>query len=150
MKSFEFSLERVLRWRCVQLASEEAKLRRLVEDQVRMQQQIHSLRSEKLKTESTATGLSSLHGLDLTMLHGYRLHTANEERRILEALNRKEQEIAVQQRCYREAKQRFRLLEELRKRKFTAWQQEWDKELDEMAAESFNAALARNRAGAGE
>lgn len=146
MKSFEFRLERVLRWRTAQLISEEAKLRRLIEDQAGITQQLHQLRAEKSKIEGSAASLGSLYGNDLTTLHGYRLHTAKEETRLREALSRKEQEIAVQQRCYREAKQRLRLLEELRTRRLDTWRHEFDKEIEEIAAESFMARRARHRA----
>lgn len=146
MKSFEFRLERVLRWRGAQLTSEEAKLRRLIEDQALIEQQVHQLRAEKFKIEGSAASLGSLHGNDLATLHGYRLHAASEEMRLREALSRKEREIAVQQRSYREAKQRLRLLEELRKRRLDTWRREWDKEIEEIAADSFMARRARDRA----
>jgi flagellar export protein FliJ len=145
MKSFDFPLERVLRWRAAQLASEEAKLQRLIEEQTRMQQQVHELRAEKLKTEGSAAALGSLHGADLASLHGYRLHAAGEERRLIDLLKRKDEEIAAQQKCYREAKRKCRLLEELRSRKLAAWRYEWDRELDQIAAESYTAAKYRER-----
>ena len=147
MKSFEFRLERVLRWRSAQLTAEEAKLRRLVEEQAGIQRQIHHLRAEKLKIETSAAGLGSLEGHDLASLHGYHLHSISEERRLLDLHGRKEQAIAAQQRSYREAKRRFHLLEELRSRKLTAWRQEWDKEIDQVAAESFLAVRQRAQAG---
>jgi len=147
MKSFDFPLERVLRWRVALLASEETKLQRLIEEQTRAQQQLHLLRAEKSKTEGSTAGLGSLHGADLASLHGYRLHADSEERRLMELLKRKDQEIAAQQHSYREAKRRCRLLEELRKRKFTAWRYAWEKELEEIAAESFTAARYRERTG---
>jgi flagellar export protein FliJ len=147
MRAFDFRLERVLRWRAAQLATEETKLQRLIEEQTRAQQQIHLLRAEKLKTEGSTAGLGSLHGADLASLHGYRFHADSEERRLMELLKRKDQEIAAQQQCYREAKRQCRLLEELRKRRFTAWRYAWDKELEEIAAESFTAARFRERSG---
>jgi flagellar export protein FliJ len=146
MKSFEFRLERVLRWRAAQLTSEEAKLRRLIEEHARIAEKVHQLRAEKFKTEGGAASLASLHGNDLATLQGYRFHVANEEKRLREALNRKEQELAVQQRSYREAKQRLRLLEELRNRRLSTWRHEWGKEIEEVAAESFMARRARDRA----
>jgi flagellar export protein FliJ len=145
MKSFSFPLERVLRWRAAQLASEEAKLQRLIEEQTRMQQQLHNLHAEKLTTESSAAGLGALRGADLASLHGYRLHVEGEERRLKELLKRKDDEIASQQKCYREAKRKCRLLEELRGRKLTAWRYEWDLELEQIAAESYTAAKFRER-----
>jgi len=143
MRSFQFPLERVLRWRAAQLASEEARLQRLIEEQTRMQQQLHLLRAEKLKTEGSAAGLGALRGADLASLHGYRMHIAAEELRLNELLKRKDEEIAAQQTTYREAKRKCRLLEELRNRKLTAWRYEWEQELEQIAAESYTAAKFR-------
>jgi flagellar export protein FliJ len=145
MRSFDFPLERVLRWRAAQLASEEAKLQRLIEEQARAQQRIQALRNEKLTTEGSAAGLGSLLGSDLASLHGYREHAAGEERRLTGILKQKDQEIAAQQKCYREAKRKCRLLEELRKRKLAAWRYEFDQELEQIAAESFTAGKYRER-----
>ena len=145
MKSFDFRLERILRWRSAQRAAEEAKLKALVGEQVKLQRQIQSLREEKLSVETSVAELNLLQGSDLRMLHGYRIHAADEQRRLAELLRRKDEAIAAQQRVYREAKRQCRLLEELKDRRLSAWKYELGRELEEIAADSFTAKRSREK-----
>ena len=145
MKTFAFPLERVLRWRSTQLSSEESKLKALVGEQVNLQRQIQNLREERLSVENSIGELGSLQGFDLRTLHGYRVRAADEQRRLFELLRRKDEQIAAQQRIYREAKQRCRLLEELKDRSLAAWKYEAGRELEEIAADSFTASRSREK-----
>ena len=145
MKAFQFPLERVLRWRSTQRAAEEAKLKALVGEQANLQRQVQNLREERLKVENSIGEMGSLQGFDLRTLHGYRVRAADEQKRLFELLRRKDEQIAAQQRIYREAKQRFRLLEELKNRSLTAWKYEAGREMEEVAADSFTASRSREK-----
>lgn len=145
MKTFEFPLERVLRWRSTQRAAEEVKLKALVGEQVNIQRQIQNLREERLKVENSIGAIGSLQGFDLRTLHGYRVRAADEQRKLFDLLRLKDEQIAAQQRIYREAKQRCRLLEELKDRSLTAWKYEAGRELEEIAADSFTASRSREK-----
>lgn len=143
MKSFEFPLERILRWRAAQRAREEAKLKTLVGEQVNIQRQLQTLREEKRRVETSVADLNSLQGFDLRTLHGYRIRATDEQHRLMELLRRKDDQIAAQQRVYREAKRQCRLLEELKERRLTTWKYELGRELEEIAADSFTAKRSR-------
>jgi len=143
LKSFEFTLERVLRWRSVQLSSEQAKLKRLIEEHGVITQQLYALQTEIQEIKNSAIGMTALDGRDLASLHAYHSHAVKQEQNLVGTLASKQKEIAAQQLCFWEARKRCRLLEELRNRKFAAWRQQLDREIEQVAAESVAAAYVR-------
>ena len=68
MARFEFSLERVLRWRAVELAAEEAKLKQLVQEQLHLQSVLAQVSAERSNLISSLGSMPDLRGDDLRTL----------------------------------------------------------------------------------
>ena len=137
MAQFHFSLEKVLRWRALELASEEAKLERLLREQLRLQTMRAGLSAEKSKLDRSLATLSELRGADLRAVSAYNLRLKRQAQNLAELAAQCDRELSEQKKRYRAAKQRFRLLEELRARKFEQWRQEQAREIESLATESF-------------
>ena len=143
--AFHFSLEKVLRWRGVELAAEEAKLEKLVREQLRLQAWRAGLSAENARLDASLNAMADLRGEDLRAASAYRLRLKRQAERVHEMLAQTERELAMQKKKYSEAKQRLRLLEELKTRKFAAWRYEQDTQLEALATESFLATWSHNR-----
>jgi hypothetical protein len=135
-----------MRWRSVELAREQARLERLIQEQIRLQKLAASLGDERSKLESSIATLSDLRGQDLRAIAAYGLRLKRQVKNLQQQSAQCERELAVQKKKYNEAKQRFRLLEELKARKFARWQYEQGQELEALAAESYLATWSRERA----
>jgi len=137
MKRFHFPLERVLRWRTLEFSVEEAKLKRLGQEQIRLQMQVAALSAERSRLAQTLGTLADPRGEDLCAMvaHGHGLRKQAEKLTGLKT--RCERELVSQKRKYNAAKQRLRLLEQLRDRKLEEWRYQETLELETLAAESY-------------
>ena len=145
MAQFHFPLEKVLRWRALELASEEARLERLLRDQLRLQTLRAGLSAEKSNLDRSLAVLPDLRGTDLRAVSAYSLHLKRQAETLAEQAARCDRDLSEQKKRYRAAKQRFRLLEELKSRKFEQWRQEQARELELLATESYLAVWNRER-----
>jgi flagellar export protein FliJ len=145
MARFQFSLEKVLRWRSVELTTEEAKLKALVQEQLHLQTLLAEVSSERSKLISSLGSLPDLRGDDLRTLTacGLRLRRSAED--LAQQLLRCGRDLGVQRKKYSEAKRRVRLLEELKDRRLQEWKYQEAALLEELASESFLANWKRER-----
>lgn len=137
MAQFQFPLEKVLRWRALELASEEARLELLIREQLRLQTLRAGLSEEKSKLDRSLDSLVELRGVDLRTAAAYNLRLKRQAENLMEQAARCERNLAEQKKKYRAAKQRLRLLEELKARKLAEWRKEQARELEVLATESF-------------
>jgi len=137
MTGFHFSLERVLHWRSLVLASEEAKLRRLIEDEALLESKLNGIRKAVAEIPLLIAALDEIRGNDLNRIAAYRIRLMIEDDRISALCRDKRRAIAEQAEIHRQAKQRHRLLEELRRRRRDEWNVRMLRELDELAHESY-------------
>lgn len=144
MAQFHYSLERVLRWRASELSLEEARLERLVREQLRLQSLWAALTAEKARLDASPGALPDLRGSDLRAIAAYRLHLRRQAEELLRRLADSDRELLEQKKKYRQAKQRFRLLEELKKRKLEEWRHLQDAQLEALAGETFLAGWNRD------
>jgi flagellar biosynthesis chaperone FliJ len=142
---FHFSLEKVLRWRSLELASEGAKLERLLREQLRLQTLRADLSAEKSKLDRSLDTLADLRGADLRAVSAFTLHLKRQAENLVQLVAKCERELSEQKNKYRAAKQKFRLLEELRARKFEEWRQEQARQQETLATESYLAIWNRER-----
>jgi len=142
---FYFPLEKVLRWRSLELASEGAKLEQLVREQLKLQTMLADLSAEKSKLDRSLDTLPDLRGADLRAVSAYSLSLKRQADSLVQLVAKCDRDLTEQKKKYRSAKQRFRLLEELRARKFEEWRQEQARELESLATESFLANWNRDR-----
>ncbi len=145
MARFQFSLEKVLRWRTVELTGEEAKLKALVQEQLHLQTQLAEVSSERSKLISSLGTIPDLRGDDLRTLTACGLRLRRNAETLAQRLLQCSRELAKQRKKYSEAKRRVRLLEELRDRRLEEWKYEEAVLLEELASESFLANWNRER-----
>jgi flagellar export protein FliJ len=145
MARFQFSLEKVLRWRTVELTGEEAKLKAMVQEQLHLQTLLAEVSAERSKLISSLGNMPDLRGDDLRTLTACGLRLRRTAETLAQRLLQCGRELAKQRRKYSEAKRRVRLLEELRDRRLTEWKYEEATELEELASESFLANWNRER-----
>lgn len=145
MRRFHFPLDRVLRWRSLEFGLEQAKLKRLGQEQIRLQMQAAALGAEKSKLSATLVSLPDARGEDLRAMVSYGSSLRRRADRLSEQRNRCERDLAAQKKKYNEAKQRVQLLEELRERKLAEWRYDQAQELESLAAESYLSNWNRER-----
>jgi flagellar export protein FliJ len=145
MGRFHFPLDRVLRWRSLEFALEQAKLKRLGQEQIRLQMQAAALGAEKSKLGASIVTLPDPRGDDLRAMVGYGASLRRRAEKLAEMRTRCERDLATQKKRYNEAKQRVQLLEELRERKLSEWRYEQGQQLEALAAESYLSGWNRER-----
>jgi flagellar export protein FliJ len=134
---FHFSLEKVLRWRSVELTAEEAKLKALVQEQLHLQGQLAEVSAERSKLISSLGVMPDLRGDDLRTLTACGLRMRRKAENLAQQLLRCGRDLGRQRKMYSEAKRRVRLLEELRERRLQEWKYEEAAALETLASESF-------------
>ena len=137
MTSFHFRLERVMRWRSLELATEEAKLKRLMQQAAAIESTLVRIQDAISDIPVQIAVLPDLMGRDLSSVSAYAQHLTRERATTIQRRRDKQREIATQAEVHRAAKQRFQLLEELRRRRLSEWQRETNVQLDYLAHESY-------------
>jgi len=145
MARFHFPLEKVLRWRLAQLAVEEAKQKKLLQEQVQLQTFAAQLGVEKTKLSSSLGTLPDLRGEDLRAVTAYSLRLKRLAENIDEQSARCERNLAAQRKKCRDAERRCRLLEELKDRKAAEWRYQQERDLETLASEVYLANWERDR-----
>jgi flagellar export protein FliJ len=137
MARFQFSLEKVLRWRAVELTTEEAKLKALVQQQLHLQTLLADVSAQRSQLISSLGSMPDLRGDDLRTLTACGLRLRRNAENLAQQLHKCGRELAKQRKRYSEAKRRVRLLEELKNRRLEEWKYEEAALLEELASESF-------------
>lgn len=145
MAQFRFSLEKILRWRAVELAREEVKLQRLIQERARVEMMLARLASERSGLPASISALPGLQGSDLRAAAAYDLRLRQEVQKLADARARIQESLAAQQKKFAAAKLRLRLLEELKARRLERWQYEAARQLETLAAESYLAGWNRDQ-----
>ncbi|MBS1858436.1 MAG: hypothetical protein JST11_23905 [Acidobacteria bacterium] len=148
MKSFRFPLEKALEWRRKQLELEEARFRRQAAAVAALDRERAETEAAGIRAEIQVRQWGSVAGSDLAALDHFRLRVKNDEARIARDRAAAAAELAVRQESMLEARRRATLLERLRERRYKEWEAERDRELDEIAAESYLARWSRREADA--
>jgi flagellar export protein FliJ len=145
MGRFQFPLDKVIRWRSLEFALEQSKLKRLGQEQIRLQMQAAALGAEKSKLAGSIVTLPDPRGTDLRAMVDYGANLRRRAQKLGDLKARSDRDLAAQKKKYNEAKQRLQLLEELRERKLTEWRYEQARELEALAGESYLATWNRER-----
>ncbi len=139
MKSFSFSLARVLHIRETQLKTEEGKLEVLLSGRKRIENEIEKLRESARQARQTLSGQPSLTSVELMALQSFEKYSEREETACRARISSHTLLIEKQMTVVVESRRNVRLLEKLRDRQFAAWRTEEGKELAALA-EDFSAA----------
>jgi len=145
MGRFHFPLDRVIRWRSLEFSLEQAKLKRLGQEQIRLQMQAAALGEEKAKLAASVVTLPDPRGEDLRAMVDFGVVLRRRAQKLGELKTRSDRDLALQKKKYNEAKQRLQLLEELRERKLAEWRYQQGLELETLAAESYLSNWNRER-----
>jgi hypothetical protein len=146
VKSFLFPLEKALQWRHAQLEIEEARYKRELAALADLDRHRDALLDSSRRTETQVREWDGVTGQDLTALAEFRLHVLGRLKEIASRRQVQSEKIAAQQAAMLEASRRCRLLERLRERRLEEWREAENRELEELASESFLANWNRKRA----
>ena len=141
MNSFRFPLKRVLDWRRTQLELEEARYKQQVAALAQLDHARAEIEAEGIRAEVQVREWGNVTSGDLAALSAFRLRVKSQEARIAAQRLECARKLAEQQKAMLESRRRCKLLERLEERKLAEWRSARDKELDELAAESFLASI---------
>ena len=144
MKSFQFPLAKALEWRRVQLELEEARFKQLLADLAGLDRRRAEIEASGIHAEMQLRGWNPVVAGDLTALGNFRLRVKSQETEIARLRVESAKKLGEQQKRMLEARRRCSLLERLKERRLAEWTKDRDRELDEVASESY---LARWRRG---
>jgi len=143
MKTFQFPLEKALDWRRSQLGLAEARVRQQAAALAGLDRARAELDAIGRRTDAEVRAFNPLAGGDLSALGSFRLSQKTRETRLAVKRAEEQKELAVRQAAMLEARRRRRLLERLKERRWAEWQAARDRELEELAADSYMARFAR-------
>jgi hypothetical protein len=146
MIPFRFRLQKVLDWRRTQLELEEIKFKRQTAALADLDRARAELEAAGVKAEVQVRDWSPLSGCDLAALGSFRLHIKLKEREIATRRAECQGKLDAQQRVMLEARRRCRLLERLKERRLAEWELAQNRELEQLATESYLAQWSQRRA----
>lgn len=149
MKRFEFSLRRVLDLRRQQASVEQARLQALL----RTVNQLHALKAaltKQLAESRTSLQTSPTTGEDLRLFVEFDRHIHARCARIDRDVQLVGRQVQEQQIKTRNADRQVKLLEKLKDKKLSEWTYLHDKELEELASDSYQARMFAERRRAAE
>jgi flagellar export protein FliJ len=143
MTTFTFPLQRVFDWRRTQLQLAEARVEQQLAALAEIDRERAGLDATRHRTEAEVRHFTGLDGGDLSALGSFRQALKGRDRALSAKRVECQKELAVRQAAMLEARRRCRLLEHLKEKRLTEWQSAADRELDEVAADSYLAQWAR-------
>jgi flagellar biosynthesis chaperone FliJ len=150
MNAFRFPLQKVLDWRRSELELAELKFQQLTAAVVAVDKELAELETAGIRAEILVRDWSPLCGRDLAALGSFRLHVRKKNAELSAQRAQCAGRLAAGRGAMLEARRRFRLLERLQQRRWEDWRIARDKELDELASESYLARWAERLHAAGE
>jgi flagellar protein FliJ len=144
VKSFQFRLDKVLDWRRTQLELEEVQYKRQVADLAALDRQRAELEASGIRAEIQVREWRPIVGGDLAALDGFRSFVKTRESQIARQRFDAVRKLEEQQKKMLQARRRCRLLERLKEKRLAEWTKERDRELEELASESYLARWSRD------
>lgn len=143
MKKFSFPLDRVLAWRNTQTRLEEAALEKLRAELRALDQQRSDVDRLLIDARDSLLGSRSASSMEIAALEHYRAAAAQHVVRIAHSRAALEQKIAKQMTAVAERRRDARLLEKLRERRMAEWNVAADREVEQLAEESYLSKFSR-------
>lgn len=137
MKAFRFPLEKALDWRRIQLELEEARYKQQGAAVAGLDRERAEIEASGVRAETQVREWRPIAGSDLAALGHYRSFVRTQESQIARRRSEAVQKLSELQKAMLEARRRCRLLERLQERRLVEWTAERDRELEEIAAESY-------------
>jgi len=146
MKNFQFRLERVLQWRRTELEMEQARLEQQLREVMELDSERAGIEAAGIRSELEVRAWRPLAGSDLAALAAFRRHIAAKQNQIEVRREEARRKLESRKAAMIEARRRSELLERLKQRRLSEWKAEADRELEELAAESYLARFVRRGA----
>ncbi len=146
MSGFTFRLQKVLDWRRAQLGMEEIKFRQQATEIAAIDRQRIELADSLAAAEAQIRHISGAPGHDLAALGNYRLYVQAKDKALAAQLSECEKRLVEQRNAMLAARRRCRLLERLKERRQAEWEAARNRELEELASDSFLAQWNRRQA----
>jgi uncharacterized protein with NAD-binding domain and iron-sulfur cluster len=137
MRAFRFRLQRIMEFRHTRLAEEERKLKLLQMELNAVAGQIEDVRRARRQSASVLTSREALRGEDLRALAGFQARLRRGETVLQQKHAVCVRKLRLQEEAFKASRRDFRLLEELRKRRFAEWLQATNRELDQLASDLY-------------
>ena len=145
MKAFHFPLEKALDWRRIQLELEEARYKQQIASLAGLDRQRAEVEASGIRAEIQVREWSPIAAGDLSALGNFRLYIKSQESEIARRRFEAAQKLAEQQKLMLEARRRWRLLDRLKDRRLAEWTTGRDREVEQIAAESYLARWHRRK-----
>jgi flagellar biosynthesis chaperone FliJ len=150
MNAFRFPLEKVLAWRRSELELAELKFQQLTAAVAAVDKALAELETAGIRAEILVRDWSPVCGRDLAALGNFRLHVRKKNTELAARRAECAGRLAAGRGAMLEARRRLRLLERLKQRRLEDWRIARDKELEELASESYLARWVGHPHAAGE
>jgi hypothetical protein len=137
MTPFRFRLDRVLEWYEDQLQREENRLAGCRDAVSRAQRALDQTRTVRSGVENALLHSSSIPSADLRALETFRLKSREDEKRLIAEFHAAESKVQAQLSIVKLANQKVRLLEKLRERRRSEHTYAVNRELEELAADTY-------------
>ena len=144
MKSFHFSLQRVLEWRSLQVRTEEEKLATIQNKLAQVVERENALVAAQLSAEMHLLGQQSAEGSEFRALAAFQLRIRSERVALSESRQKFEEQVAEQRKRLLKARRDAKVLENLKDRRKVAWTYLSDRELENTAFESYISSWVRS------
>jgi flagellar export protein FliJ len=138
MNAFHFRLQRVLDFRRMQFQIAESECQRAGAKLHAIQAQQASLSSQKSATRKLFAGLANVEARDLAPLPNWYQWTITVADHLTRLERTAAQELQKRREALVEAQRKVRLLEKLRDNRHAQWQADFDREIEELAADATN------------
>ena len=142
MTPFRFHLEKVLEWRTTQLELEEARFKQAAAAVASLDRARAEIEATSVRAELEVRQWHEVAGRDLSALGDFRRHIQAQQRALSVRRAERQKALETQETAMLAARRRCRLLERLKERRRTEWQAGFDREVEELASESFLAGWA--------
>ena len=136
MKAFRFPLERVMQWRKLQLDMEHSTLQLRIEELRQLAAARDLLERAIHQSEAKLRDRADLTGSDLNAQGNFLRASATKRADLAQKFRSCEERVRTQRKKYQDAQRNFRLLEMLKADRRQEWSRAFDKELEDLAAES--------------
>lgn len=150
MKTFKFSLQRVLDWRALQLRAEEEKLATLQNKLTAIVAREKALFEAELQAEIELAKSDALTGMDLQRFAAFQLRVRSENASLKASRIQCDAQIVEQRKRLLKARKEVRVLEKLKEKRFETWTYLNDREVETIAAEAYISKWARPELEGGE
>jgi len=137
MNAFRFPLQKALDLRRMQLDQEQAKFKQEAETVAALDRQRAESEASGIRAEIDVRQWGLVDGSDLRALDRFRLRVKADGGRIAQQRVAAARALEAQQEAMLQARRRAKLLERLRERRLAEWERAHNRELEELASESF-------------